>query len=143
VGHFVSFFAECARRHSAKVASLPSARAVALSKEDLPVPRCFFFAECYDIDTQQNTSWLSVTLNKVTSIPLFICFCYSLQINKRYITYTSQISRNHRIHNRDHIFHKFNNFFYKHVYVHTKFHQHKYYQLKHKFIQVHQHKYHN
>jgi hypothetical protein len=111
VGPFVSFFVECARRHSAKLASLPSARAVALGKEAFPVTRCSFFAECYGLNTRQSTSLPSVTLDKVTSIPLFICFFYSLHINKRYITYTSQISHNHHIHNRDHIFHKSNMFF--------------------------------
>jgi hypothetical protein len=32
-GLFVSFFAECARRHSAKLASLPSARVTTLGEE--------------------------------------------------------------------------------------------------------------
>ena len=90
---------------------LPSARATTLGREALPVPRCSFFVECYDINTQQSASLSSVTLDKVTSIPLFICFCYSIQTNKRYITYTSHISHNHHIHNRDHIFHKSNKFF--------------------------------
>jgi hypothetical protein len=49
-GSFVSFFDECYRRHSAKLASLPSARATALGKKALPVPRCSFSAECYDPD---------------------------------------------------------------------------------------------
>jgi hypothetical protein len=31
-------------------------------------------------------SAMSMTLDKVTIIPLFICFCYSIQTNKRYIT---------------------------------------------------------
>jgi hypothetical protein len=51
-GPFVSSFVERTRRHSAKVASLPSTEAKTLSKEALPVPRCAFFAECYDLDTQ-------------------------------------------------------------------------------------------
>jgi hypothetical protein len=51
VGPFVSTFAECTRRHSAKVASLPSAEATALDKEALPVPRCALFAECYCLGT--------------------------------------------------------------------------------------------
>jgi hypothetical protein len=71
------------------------------------VPRCSFFIECYDHDTRQRTSLPSVALGKVTSIYLFICFCYSIQINKRYhiiitdITYTSLISH---IHHRYHIY---------------------------------------
>jgi hypothetical protein len=47
VGPFVSFFAECSAWHSAKRASLPSARATTLGKEAIPVPRYWFFAECY------------------------------------------------------------------------------------------------
>jgi hypothetical protein len=71
-GPFVSTFAECTRRrHSAKVASLPSAEAIALGKEALPVSRYTVFAECYDLDTRQSTSLPSVTLDKVTNIPLF------------------------------------------------------------------------
>jgi hypothetical protein len=93
-------------QHSAKrlyrcpgVPSLPSAMIWTLRKAALPVPRCAFFAECYDLDTRQSTSLPSVTLGKVTSIPFFNCFCYSIQTNKRYpiiiidITYTSHISR--------------------------------------------------
>jgi hypothetical protein len=49
---FVSTFAECTRRHSTKVASLPNTKATTLSKEALPVPRRAFFAECYDLDTR-------------------------------------------------------------------------------------------
>jgi hypothetical protein len=60
VGPFVSFFAECTRRHSAKLASLPSARVTTLDKEALSVPRCSFSVECYDIDTQQRTPLPSV-----------------------------------------------------------------------------------
>jgi hypothetical protein len=70
-GPFVSTFAECTRRHSAKVASVPSAEAIALGKETLPVTRCAIFAEYYALDTQQSTSLPSVTLGKVTSIPPF------------------------------------------------------------------------
>jgi hypothetical protein len=55
-GPFVSFFAECARRHLAKLASLPSVRVTALGKEALPVPRCSFFAEYYSPDTRQRSS---------------------------------------------------------------------------------------
>ena len=90
-GPFVSFFVECSRRHSAKLASLPSARATTLSKETLPVLRCSFFAECYGPDTRQTPSLPSVTLDKVTSTHIFICFFYSIQTNKRYITYIHYI----------------------------------------------------
>jgi hypothetical protein len=54
-GPFVSNFGECTRRHSTKVASLPSAKATAVSKEALPVPRPTFFVECYDLDTRQSS----------------------------------------------------------------------------------------
>jgi hypothetical protein len=84
-------------------ASLPSAKATALGKETIPVPRYWYFAECYDPDTRQRPSLPSVTLDKVTSIHLFICFLYSIQTNKRYhiyitniitnITYTSHITQ--------------------------------------------------
>jgi hypothetical protein len=73
-GPFVSFFAECSRRHSAKLASLPSARATTLGKEALPVPRRSFSTECYGPDTRQSTSLLSVTLGKVTSLHIFNLF---------------------------------------------------------------------
>jgi hypothetical protein len=65
---FVSSFAECTRRHSTKLASLPSAKATTLGKEALPVPRCAFFgvlwpwhsakylfAESYTLQSDQNT----------------------------------------------------------------------------------------
>jgi hypothetical protein len=68
----------------------------------------------------------------VTSIPFFICFWYSLQTNKRYITYTSQISHNHHIHNRDHIFHKSNKFS-QTCLCSYQVSPNKYYQLKYKF----------
>jgi hypothetical protein len=74
VGPFVSFFAECSRRHSTKLSSLLNARATALGKEALPVPKFSFSTECYSLDTQQSTSLLSVTLGKVTSIHLFNLF---------------------------------------------------------------------
>jgi hypothetical protein len=93
-GPFVSFFTECARRHLAKLASLPSVRVTTLGKEALPVSRCSLSTECYDPDTQERGSLPSVTLGKVTSIHIFICLCYSIQTNKD-ITYTSQISHNH------------------------------------------------
>jgi hypothetical protein len=81
---FVRFFAECSRRHSAKLASLPSVGATALGKETLPVPRCCFFAECYGPDTRQSDQYTSFLF--VFSIP-------SKQTKD--ITYTSQISHNH------------------------------------------------
>jgi hypothetical protein len=105
-GPFVSFLAKCSRRRSAKLASLPSARATALGKETLPVPRCCFSAECYGPYTRQSTSLPSVTLGKVTSIHLFKLFLLFhpnkqkiSHIHHRYhiiitdITYTSHISQ--------------------------------------------------
>jgi hypothetical protein len=88
---FVSFFAECARRHSAKLASLPSARVTALDKEALSVPRCSLSVECYDTDTRQRTSLSSVTLGKVASTHLFNLF-FLFHSNKQKI---SHISHNH------------------------------------------------
>jgi hypothetical protein len=91
---FVSFFAECARRHSAKLASLPSARVTTLGKETLPVPRCSISAECYDPDIRQRGSLLSVTLGKVTSMHLFYLF-FLFHPNKQKISH---------IHHRYHIY---------------------------------------
>jgi hypothetical protein len=91
-GPFVSTFAECTRRHSAKVTSLLSGKARALGKKALPVSRCAFFAECCDLDTRQNTSLPSVTLGKVTSIPLFYLFFYSIQKQKLYHIYITDIT---------------------------------------------------
>jgi hypothetical protein len=49
VGPFTGSFAESIRRYSTNVVSLPSAKATSLDKEALPVPRCAFFDECYDL----------------------------------------------------------------------------------------------
>jgi hypothetical protein len=92
-GPFVRFFAERARRHSAKLASLPSVRVTALGKEALPVPRCSFSAEFYDTDTRQRGSLSSVTLGKVPSIHLFYLF-FLFHPNKQKISH---------IHHRYHI----------------------------------------
>jgi hypothetical protein len=73
-GPFVRFFAECFVRHSAKCASLSSARVTTLGKEAIPVPRYWFFVECYGPDTQQTTSLSSVTLGKVISTHFFNLF---------------------------------------------------------------------
>jgi hypothetical protein len=94
-GPRVKFFAECFIWHSAKRASLPSARATTLSKEPILVPRSWFFAECYGPDTRQRTSLPSVTLDKVTSTHHFYLF-YIFPPNKqkkfhRYHIYTSHI----------------------------------------------------
>jgi hypothetical protein len=101
-GHFVRFFAECCVWHSAKRASLPSARATTLAKEAIPVPRSWFFVECYGPDTRRSPSLPSVTLGKVTSTHLLNLFFYSIQTNKRYITdiitYITYI--HHRYHHR-------------------------------------------
>jgi hypothetical protein len=72
-----------------------SAKATSLGKEALLVPRCAFFAECYDLDTWQSTSLLSVTLNKVTIIPLFL-FVFAI-LSKQ----TKDISHNHHIYITD------------------------------------------
>jgi hypothetical protein len=40
-------------QYSAKLSSLLSAKATALVKAALPVPKCVLFAECYDLDTRQ------------------------------------------------------------------------------------------
>jgi hypothetical protein len=93
---FVSSFAECTRSHSTKLTSLLSAKATTLGKEDLLVPMCTFYTECYDLDTRQSTSLSRVTLGKVTRIPLFISFCYSSK-------QTKDISHNHHIYHSYHI----------------------------------------
>jgi hypothetical protein len=116
-GPFVSSFVECIRRHSAKVAFLPSVKATTLSKEALPVHRCAFFVECYGLDTRQSTSLPSVALGKVTRIPLFYLF-FLLHPNKQkishiIITYTSHISHNHHIHQTHDIAHKDHMFLHK------------------------------
>jgi hypothetical protein len=72
--------------------SLPSARATALGKEALSEPRCCFSTECYDPDTRQRGPLSSVTLGKVTSIHLFYLFFYSIQTNKRYHIYNTNIT---------------------------------------------------
>jgi hypothetical protein len=74
MGLFASLYAECAGRHSAKGASLPSARTTSLGNEALSVPRCALFAECCGHCTRQRHSLPSVTLIKVTKNPVFICF---------------------------------------------------------------------
>jgi hypothetical protein len=53
-GPFVRFFVECSVRHSTKWTSLPSAKATALGKEAISVPRYWFFTECYGHDTRQS-----------------------------------------------------------------------------------------
>jgi hypothetical protein len=94
-GPHVRSFAEYLEWHSTKRASLPSARAITLSKEPTPVPRSWFFAECYDSYTRQSTSLPSVTLSKVTSRHLFYLFSLfhpnKQKIFHRYHIYTSQI----------------------------------------------------
>jgi hypothetical protein len=89
---FVRFFAECSSGHSTKFASLPSVRARALGKEALPVLRCCFSAECSGPDTRQRGPLQSLALGKVTSIHLFYLFFYSIQTNKRYHIYITDIT---------------------------------------------------
>jgi hypothetical protein len=95
-GPHVRLFAECYVRHSAKCTSLPSATDITLGKEPIPVPRSWFFAECYGLDTRQRTSLSSVTLGKVTSMHLFYLFFvfhpHKQKISHIYHIYTSQIS---------------------------------------------------
>jgi hypothetical protein len=95
-GPHVRFFAECSVRHSAKRASLLSASDITLGKDPKPVPRSLLFAECYDPDTRQSTSLMSVTLGKVTSMHLFYLFFlfhpHKQKISHIYHIYTSQIS---------------------------------------------------
>jgi hypothetical protein len=91
-GPIVIFFIECSKRDMSKLASLPSVRATALGKKALPVPRRCFSPECYGPDTRQSTSLSSVTLGKVTSIHLFYLFFYSIQTNKRYHIYITDIT---------------------------------------------------
>jgi hypothetical protein len=110
-------FAECPRWHLAKElplssvcrpaldkesasevpmsGSLSTARATTLGKELIPVPRSWFFAECYGPDTRQSTYLPSVTLGKVTSTHHFYLF-FLFHANKQkifhgYHIYTSQI----------------------------------------------------
>jgi hypothetical protein len=86
MGPFVRFFAECSVWHSAKRASLSSARATTLGKEAISVPRHCFSAECYDSDTRQSTSLQS---DQYTPF-LFVFHITSKQTKD--ITYTSHIS---------------------------------------------------
>jgi hypothetical protein len=51
VGPFASPFAECAGRHSAKVASLPSVLTTALGKEGFTGSQVSSFAECHGHST--------------------------------------------------------------------------------------------
>jgi hypothetical protein len=54
-GPFISFFAECTRRHSTKLASLPSAKAIALAKK---------LSWCLGLYSLPSA--MTLTLNKVT-----------------------------------------------------------------------------
>jgi hypothetical protein len=75
--------------------TLPSARAITLGKEPIPVPRSWFFVECYGSDTRQRGALPSVTLGKVISTHLFYLFSLfhpnKQKIFHRYHIYTSQI----------------------------------------------------
>jgi hypothetical protein len=54
-------------------------------------------------------SAMTLTLGKVTRIPFYLFLLFHLNNQKIYhiiITYTSHVSHNHHIHNRDHIFQK-------------------------------------
>jgi hypothetical protein len=50
-GPICQYLCRRTRRHSTKVASLPSVEATTLGKEALSVPMCAFFAECYGLGT--------------------------------------------------------------------------------------------
>jgi hypothetical protein len=63
---FVRFFVECSRRHSAKLAFLPSARARALGKDAIPVLRYWFFAECNTRQSDQYTGATRLSANVTT-----------------------------------------------------------------------------
>jgi hypothetical protein len=87
-GPHVRFFAECFVWHSAKRASLPSARATTLGKEPISVPRPWFFAECYGPDTRQSDQYTPF---------LFVFFLFhpnKQKILHIYHIYTSQIITN-------------------------------------------------
>jgi hypothetical protein len=79
-GPHVRLFAECSVRHSAKLASLPSASDITLGKAPKPVPRFLLFAECYDPDTWQSDQY----------IPFLFVFCIPSTQTKD-ITYISHI----------------------------------------------------
>jgi hypothetical protein len=79
------------------VVSLPSTMATTFGKKALLVPMCAFFAECYGLGTRQSTSLPSVTLDKMTSIPLFYLFLL-FPPNKQ------KISHNHHIYHIYHIY---------------------------------------
>jgi hypothetical protein len=78
-------------REGPHVSSLPSVRDITLGKEPIPVPRSWFFAECYGLDIQQRISLPSVILGKVTSRHLFYLFSL-FHPNKQKISYISHIS---------------------------------------------------
>jgi hypothetical protein len=74
VGPFASPFNECAGRHSAKVASLPSVLTTTLGKEGFTGSQVSSFAECHGRSTRQRYPLPSVTLGKVTRKSLFYLF---------------------------------------------------------------------
>jgi hypothetical protein len=80
------------RQRTSLSVPLPSAKATALSKEVLPVPRCAFFAECYGLDTRQSDQY--------TPFYLFLSF----HPNK------TKISHNHHRYHISHKDHKSNKF---------------------------------
>jgi hypothetical protein len=111
VGPFAKPFAECAGRHSVKVASLPSVLTTTLGKEGFIGSQVSSFAEFHGHSTRQRSPLPSVTLGKVTRKSLFICFCCSIQTNKRYISFTAHYisftSQNQHIYRQHHIYHKY------------------------------------
>jgi hypothetical protein len=78
-GPHVRYFVECLVWHSAKRASLPSAIDITLGKEPIPVPRSWFFAECYTRQSDQYTHFS------------FVFYIPSKQTKDT--TYTSHISQ--------------------------------------------------
>jgi hypothetical protein len=100
-GPHVRLFAECYVRHSAKRASLPSATDITLGKEPIPVPRSWFFAECYGLDTRQSDH----------EVPFLFVLLFHPNKQKIYISFTSHYisfaSQNQHIYHQHHIYHKY------------------------------------
>jgi hypothetical protein len=117
VGPFASPFAECLDHNTRQrwlyrfpgflLCRVPWS---ALGKDGFTGSQVSFFAECHGHSTRQSYPFPSVTLGKVTRKSLYICFCCSIQTNKRYISFTSHYisiaSQNQHIYHQHHIYHK-------------------------------------
>jgi hypothetical protein len=129
VGSFANLFVECFKRHSAKT---PSAR----QKEHQWAPltghlssalegtrqRSFIGSQvcllCRVLWSRHSAKSLlpSVTLDKVTKTPFYLFLLFHLNKQNIYhiiITYTSQSSQNHHIHQTRDIAHKYHMFLHK------------------------------